>query len=113
MLEQRNPEYDGHRLEKEKQENIKYAAPSFEGIKRDLDSLQSDVASLALDVRKAGVDKAHDAMSYVNKNIGSLKASGTDALGKLEGQIKSRPGQSVTIAFVTGLLASYLFSRRP
>jgi ElaB/YqjD/DUF883 family membrane-anchored ribosome-binding protein len=98
--------------EEARQGNVKYTAPAFEDIRRDLNSLQSDVAHLAVDVRKVGSDKARDAVSYVNEQIGSLKETGTGALGKIEDGIRSKPGQSVTVAFVAGMLASYLFGRR-
>ena len=111
MSDQRKSVYNGN-SEKEKLEEVKFAAPSLEKIKKDIDSLQSDVTGLALDVRKVGFDKAHEAMSYVNKNVDSLKTTGADAFEKIEGRIKEKPGQSITIAFVTGMLISYLFSRK-
>jgi ElaB/YqjD/DUF883 family membrane-anchored ribosome-binding protein len=94
------------------QGNVKYAVRAFDDISKDLSSLQSDIAHLAADVREASAEKARGAVSYVNDSLGSLKATGAVGVGKVEDGIRSKPGQSVTIAFVAGLLASYLFSRR-
>ncbi len=97
-------------------ENVRYTAPGFESIRKDIGLLQSDVASLAADIKKAGSDKTQGAVAYVNEKIGSLKDNlkdtGTNTFKNIEDQIQSKPGQSITIAFVAGLLASYLFSRR-
>jgi phage-related protein len=93
-------------------ENVNYAMPAFDDLKKDIGLLQSDVANLASSVRKVGADTAHDAMNYVNGHIDTLKGSGMSTVGKLEGRIRSKPGQSVTIAFVAGLLASQLFKRK-
>lgn len=112
MSDQVKSVYDDRRTAKDKLEDMKRSALSFDEIRKDLDSLQSDVATLAADARKVSVNKAQGAISYVNENIDSLKATGTDALKKVEGQIQSKPGQSIAIAFVTGILASFLFSRR-
>ena len=81
-------------------------------IKKDLDSLQSDVAHLASNVGKASTEKARRAMSYVNEQMGSLKETSANAVGQIEDTIRSNPGQSVTIAFFAGLLVSFLFSRK-
>jgi ElaB/YqjD/DUF883 family membrane-anchored ribosome-binding protein len=96
-----------------RQGNIKYTTPTFDEIRKDLSSLQSDVALLAADVRKAGSDKANAAIGYVSEQIGTLKEAGTTTVGAVEERIKSKPGQSITIAFAAGLLISYLFGRRP
>jgi ElaB/YqjD/DUF883 family membrane-anchored ribosome-binding protein len=112
MSDQIKSVYDDRRTAKEKLEDMKHTALSFDEIRKDLDALQSDVANLATDVKKAGVDRANGVISYVNKNVDSLKATGTEAVKKVEDQIQAKPGQSVIIAFVTGILASYLFSRR-
>ena len=92
--------------------NARYSISGSDDIRKDLSSLQSDVAVLASDIKKVGSDKARDAMNYVNEQVGSLKGTGADALGKIQEGVKSNPGQSITIAFAAGLLVSYLLSRR-
>jgi len=106
--------YNGHgqRTENQKQDAIKNAIPAFDEIRKDIDTLKSDVIALTEDLKKAGSSTKQEAISYVNKNIDSWKAAGTNAVEKVEGHIKERPARSMTIAFVTGIVASYLFSRR-
>lgn len=85
---------------------------SYDDVKKDLSNLKSDVANMASDIKKAGADKAADAASYVSKNLDGLKSTGSDALVRIEDQIKARPGQSIAIAFIAGALASLLLGRR-
>jgi len=103
---------DSRRSDETNPENVRYAAPVFENIRKDIGLLQSDVASLASDIKQAGADKTQGAVAYVNEKIDALKDTGANTYKNIEGQIQSKPGQSITIAFVAGLLASYLFSRR-
>ena len=90
----------------------KYAMPATDDIRKDLSSLQSDVAVLASNVKKAGSDKVHEAVNYINDQVDTIKETGAGALGKIEENIKAKPGQSITIAFAAGLLVSYLLGRR-
>jgi ElaB/YqjD/DUF883 family membrane-anchored ribosome-binding protein len=90
----------------------KIALPALDDIKKDIDSLQSDVADLAMDVRKAGSDKAQEAITYLNNRVDLLKNSGVEAIDKIEDHIKSRPRQSIAVAFAVGILASYFLGRK-
>jgi len=85
---------------------------SFDDVKKDLSNLKSDVAGIAGDLKKAGADRAADAASYVSKNLDGLKSSGSDALVRIEEQVKARPGQSIAIAFIAGALTSLLLGRK-
>jgi hypothetical protein len=112
MLIQSNAGPDKRNAEEAKPENIKYTAPVSGDIRKDVSALQSDVANLAADIKKAGSDKAREAVSYVNEHIGSLKNSGTNTIENIENKIKSKPGQSIAIAFVAGVVTSYIFGRK-
>lgn len=92
--------------------NGKYASSAPDDIRRDLNALQSDVAILASDVKKAGTEKARDAINYVSDQVDSLRDTSASALVKLEENIKANPGQSITIAFVAGALVSFLLGRK-
>ena len=83
----------------------KESFPNIQGIKEN-------VVGLAHDIRDASTDKAHDMADYVQDRMGDMKASGSHTAEKIEKRIKSKPGQSVAIAFVAGLLASFVFGRR-
>ena len=100
-------------LPETKNGNGKLAIPSAaDDIRRDLNSLQSDVAILASDIKKVGAIQARAAIDYVSDRVDTLKATGNDALVKIEDGIKSKPCQSLTIAFAAGLLVSFLLGRR-
>ena len=80
--------------------------------KSEIEDIKENVVGLARNIRDVSTDKAHDAADYVRDRMDDVKATGTDTLNKIEKRIKAKPGQSVAIAFVTGLLASFLFGRR-
>lgn len=74
--------------------------------------LKENVVELARNVRDASADKAHVFTDYLRDRASEMKASGINSLEKIEGRIRSKPGQSIAIAFTAGLLASYLLGRR-
>ncbi len=81
-------------------------------IKDEAQNIKENVVGLARSIRDNSADKAHVATDYVRNRLDDLQYSGTDALKKIESRIKSKPAQSVAIAFAAGLLASFLFGRR-
>lgn len=81
-------------------------------IKDDLNSLTSNVVGLAKNIKDLGADKARLAGDYIRTGIEEVKASSAEALEKTEDLIKSKPRQSMAIAFAAGLLTSYLLARR-
>lgn len=96
------------KLEKVKLNPAKIDKETFSGI----GDFKENVVGLARDIRDASADKAHDAADYVRDRMDDLKTSGTDAVEKIEKRIQSKPGQSVAIAFVAGIVTSLLFGRR-
>ena len=73
---------------------------------------KENVLGMARNIRDTSAEKAHDATDYIRNQISDLKETGADTLAKIEKRIKSKPGQSVAIAFTAGLLASFLLGRR-
>jgi ElaB/YqjD/DUF883 family membrane-anchored ribosome-binding protein len=78
----------------------------------EIDVIKENVVGLAHNLKDVSNDKAHMAVEYMHGKADDLKASGTDALAKIEKSIKANPAQSVGIAFAAGIIASYLFRRR-
>jgi ElaB/YqjD/DUF883 family membrane-anchored ribosome-binding protein len=78
----------------------------------EIQDIKENVVEIARTIRDASNDRAHDAADYVRDRVDGLKASGRDALEKVETRIKARPGQSVAFAFAAGLIASFLLGRR-
>jgi len=81
-------------------------------LEKQAQNIKENVVGLARTLKDSSTDKAHDAADYVRDRVGDLQTSGTDTLEKIEYRIKSKPAQSVAIAFAAGLLASFLFGRR-
>lgn len=85
-------------------------------IKRDVseaaDDLEENVVGLVQHAKDVSNDKAHQIADYVQERADNIRLSGTDALARVEDHIRTKPGQSVGIAFVAGILASFILSRR-
>jgi ElaB/YqjD/DUF883 family membrane-anchored ribosome-binding protein len=96
-----------HKAEKAKL-HIKSDKRSFPEIKE----IKENVVGLARNIRDVSNDKAHMAADYVLERASDLKDTGADTLHKFERRIKTKPAQSIAIAFTAGLLASYMFGRR-
>lgn len=77
-----------------------------------IETLRENVVGLAHDLKAAGNDKAHKALDYMNDGADSLRASGSDALAKIERRVRAKPGQSLGIAFAVGIIASLFLTRR-
>lgn len=78
----------------------------------EIQHIKDDVVSLAQNVRNISNDSANAATNYMSNRMDDLKASSKVALNKMETRIKSKPSQSIAIAFVAGLATSYLLGRR-
>ena len=85
-------------------------------IQRDLsetaDDIKENVVGIVQHAKDVGNDKAHQATNYVHERADNLRLAGRDALSRVEDRIRSKPGQSVGIAFAAGILASFLLGRR-
>jgi ElaB/YqjD/DUF883 family membrane-anchored ribosome-binding protein len=88
------------------------AAPEINEIGRDVTSLKAKTVDLAHNLRDAGVHKANEATAYVQDSLDSWKVAGNQAILRAEDRIKAKPGQSIAIAFVAGIVASFLLGRK-
>lgn len=75
----------------------------IEDIKEDLQSLKSNVVTLAQDIKNGGGAVARDSLDH-------LKAVGQEGFDKIENRVREKPGQSLALAFCAGLALSYLVS---
>lgn len=74
--------------------------------------VKENIVGLAQHAKDVGSDTAHQASDYMRTQAENLKISGADVLYRVENRIRTRPGQSVGIAFAAGILASILLRRR-
>ena len=113
----RNHDKDVERKLKSKTEKAMAAAgESFddlrEEIREDFDSLKGNVVGIARNLRDVSAESARAASDYAAARVDDLREASADTMKKMEGRIKSRPGQSVALAFAAGVVASYLLGRR-
>lgn len=85
---------------------------SVKGAFPEIDAIKENVIGLAHNLKDVSNDKAQLAVEYMQESAENLKVSGMDSMAKIEKHIKSNPGQSVGIAFVAGIVASYFLGRR-
>lgn len=86
--------------------------PEIQDIKQDLTSLKNNAVELG---RHVGADTEEQAVALTQtaaQTLEQLKKSGRQQMKDLESRVKAKPGQSLAIAFVVGIAASYLLGRR-
>ena len=81
-------------------------------IRQDLDSLKGNVVELTKHLKKDGVEKSHEVGAIAREQLDHLKTLGIREMHKVENQIKTKPGQSLAVAFAAGALASLLLRGR-
>lgn len=74
----------------------------------DVRSIKRSLRNLARDIKHTSADTANDAMDYVSDRVADAKSAGIHGARRVEQRIKTRPGQSIAIAFTAGLLTSFL-----
>lgn len=74
--------------------------------------IKENVVGIAHNVRSLSNNKVNVATDYILDGMKNLRLSGTDALEKAEHRIRSKPVQSMAIAFSVGLLARYFIGRK-
>lgn len=84
----------------------------IDDIKEDLNSLRTNVVELTKHVQENGADRASKISSDAKVRLKQLNKAGKKQVERMEGRVKEKPGQSVAIAFVAGLLTSALLARR-
>jgi ElaB/YqjD/DUF883 family membrane-anchored ribosome-binding protein len=81
-------------------------APNLNTLKNDMVILKNDGAAIAQHLNENASNFSHEAM-------GMMMSKAKDGMRSAETHIKNKPSQSMAIAFVAGIAASYLlFSRR-
>ncbi|MGZ9097055.1 MAG: hypothetical protein ACXW30_02015 [Micavibrio sp.] len=77
----------------------------IQDIKDDLQSLRSNVVTLAQDIKNGGGAVAREGVDH-------LKSIGQYEFQKVEDHVREKPGQSLALAFCAGLVFSYLIGGR-
>lgn len=81
-------------------------------IREDISSLKSNVVALTRHLKKSGEHQLTNLEQRAEDKLKDVRENAYESVRKLEGHVRERPGQSVTMAFCAGILASYLMGRR-
>lgn len=84
----------------------------LETLKDDMRTLREDAAVLSRDLQVEGKKQYDMAGERAKEALGQAKVQGKQQYAELMSFVRTNPGQSVTIAFVGGMLASLLLGRR-
>lgn len=93
-------------------QKIRSEFPEIEEIKQDIDSLKSNVVELTKHMKSEGKDSAFKLGEAALSRYADLKKSAQLEYLKAEKSVKSKPGQSIAIAFGAGLVAAFLLRGR-
>lgn len=85
--------------------------PEVDDIRQDLNSLKENVFALTKHMKSDGSAKTAVLKSVAKDNIEELQNYGQTQLKNVEKKVKTKPMQSIAIAFAGGLLASFLLRR--
>ena len=81
-------------------------------LKKDLHSLQNDVAGVVSALKAAGVEEGRNAVDQARKQGEALYARGEATAGALGARIDENPMTSVFTAFGLGFILGSLLSRK-
>jgi ElaB/YqjD/DUF883 family membrane-anchored ribosome-binding protein len=88
------------------------AYPEVEEIRHDLESLKNNVVELTRHVQQHGAKRATDVSKKARQSLSDLQRRGKAEMNKIEKKVKEKPGQSLAVAFVAGLITSILLGRK-
>ncbi len=83
----------------------------FSGI-HDIKGIKKNFLNLAEEIKHSSSDGVSVAAGYMRAGARRIKVSGISVFKKMESRIKSKPAQSVAVAFTAGILLSLLFGRK-
>ena len=81
-------------------------------IQQDVSALKNDVMELGRHVRQNNAQVMGEIKEAASKQFDKACAYGKEGLEKAETMVREKPAHAVGVAFVAGLLASFLFGRR-
>lgn len=87
-------------------------AGGAKNIEKDLKSIKDSSLSLAAHIKEDSIDIAKSAATELGSQVEHLKSHVSDNMKMLEKEVKERPIQSVGLAFIAGIAASYLLGGR-
>lgn len=84
----------------------------LQDIRKDLDSLKTDIVALSQSLQADGQHHARaiskQALSRIEERIAEMENIGAEQFHRVEDHIREKPGQSMALAFAAGVALSYL-----
>lgn len=84
----------------------------IDDIRDDLNSLKNNVVELSRTLKKDGVARTETVKDSALSRLETIKGAGQRRLGEVEGRVKSKPVESMAVAFAAGLATSLLLRRK-
>ena len=81
-------------------------------IKKDLDSLKTNVVELTKHVKEDGSAQTRRVKKQAVKRWHDIQNNGKEQLENVENHVRKKPAQSMLAAFALGVAASFLLSGR-
>lgn len=83
-----------------------------EAIKKDLNSLKSNVVELTKTLNEDQETKLDALKEAALQNVTALKTQGQERFEQIKEGVKSEPTKSIGLAFAAGALVSFLLARK-
>lgn len=81
-------------------------------IKKDIESLKGNIVGLAHKAIDSGADSVADVREKAGAQMDRLRAAGAEGMKKAEERVREKPGQSIAVAFIAGILINAIFGRK-
>lgn len=81
-------------------------------LREDINVLRKDLSSLASRATDIGVEGVDQLRGLAEEKLSALRGYSTAGLKKAEETVRDRPGQSLAVAFLAGLIVNALLFRK-
>jgi ElaB/YqjD/DUF883 family membrane-anchored ribosome-binding protein len=90
-------------------------------LKQDIEALKDDIHQLTNTIKEMAKEKATEGKSKIfeglhiddlQAQLDNLKTQGKEGLGAVEGEIKTRPFQSIALSFGVGFLIALIMNKK-
>jgi ElaB/YqjD/DUF883 family membrane-anchored ribosome-binding protein len=81
-------------------------------LREDIETLRKDLSSLAYRALDTGADGVEQLKGMAEEKLSALRGYSTAGLKKAEDTVREKPGQSLAVAFVAGIIINALLFRK-
>ena len=84
----------------------------IDDIREDLNSLKGNIVELTKHIKKDGQAEINDIQSMAEERIENITNASKQRYQDIRKNVKAKPERALALAFVGGLVASYLMARK-